>query len=281
MIRYNDWGQHIRLVNWLFLYVGINFFKEKSGNSIELPDYFLWKYLKNPPVITTLTDNEEVFHFRETLFSQSEQDYIIDYFTQNKDRVINVNLGSHLQSELWWNSDKDFVKNLLEFKEEELARIKNKYSYILNKKTIGIGVRRGDFVNHGCFYQIPVDWYTRALKENFPDWEQCNILFFSDDIEEVKKIFKGDNFYFSEPNNTHTHAENFKHYHNDPRDQFILGTLCNGFIGGNSTFSWWQMYIVDINGFKVVHCGENLAGDCLKKYNNPNYYPSNWIKHNI
>jgi hypothetical protein len=51
MVKYNDWGKHLRLGNWLFLYAGIQSILKNSGNELWLPDYFLWEYLKNPPPV--------------------------------------------------------------------------------------------------------------------------------------------------------------------------------------------------------------------------------------
>lgn len=275
MILYKDWGKHIRLGNFLFLYAGLSSFCKKTGNQLVLPDYFMWKYLKNPPKIDSGLEYDEIFHFRTTQYSKQELDWILEQFSRKE--TLNVNLGSHLQSQKWWEDDKEFVKDLLSFKEYEIERIRDKYSHVFTKPVIGIGIRRGDFVNHGCFYQIPLTWYEKALKYEFKDiWQDCNILFFSDNIDEIRKIFKGDNYFFAHPNNTHTHADNFKHYHNDPMEQFILGTMCNHFIGGSSTFSYWQMWYVFQNGGKVVHSGKNLIGECAEKHKNPDYYPLEW-----
>ena len=277
MIRYNDWGKHIRLGNWLFLYAGIQSIIKDSDNAIAFPDYFLWKYLNKRPNVTTDVKYDSIFHFRQTNYTIEEKQYLKDYFIKNKDKQININLGSHLQSEKWFIEDIDYIKECLELKKEYIDIVREKYKYIFTKPTIGIGIRRGDFVNHGCFYQIPEDWYLKALESIFSDWETYNIVFFSDDIEWCKAKYKHSNMFFAEPNNTHTHADGFKHYHKDPMEQFILGTLMNHFIGGNSTFTWLQMwYVKNFNNGIVLHCGENLRGECIKQFNNPDYYPSNW-----
>ena len=60
-------------------------------------------------------------------------------------------------------------------------------------------------------------------------------------------------------------------------DQFILGTLCDNFIGGSSTFTWWQMwYVKNFNNGRVIHSGKNQDGECYETYHCPNYYPENW-----
>lgn len=281
MVRYIDWGQHIRLGNWLFLYAGIQSILKGTGNSIELPNYFLWKYLENSPVITDNTSYDEVFHFRQTHFSTQEKEYLRNFFSEKRNTV-NINIGGHLQSEKWFMNDLDFIKDKLRIKQEEIDRVRQKYAPHFMRGTIGIGIRRGDFVGHGCFYQIPEGWYQQALEAQFPDWREYNIIVFSDNITECKKIYANKGWLFADENGTHSHADNFKDYHKDPMEQFILGTQMDHFIGGSSTFTWWQMwYVKNFNNGKVVHSGKNLIGKCAQDHFNPDYYPANWTLHAI
>lgn len=282
MVKYNDWGKHLRLGNWLFLYAGIQSILKNSGNELWLPDYFLWNYLKNPPHITHgNTSYDEVFHFRQTNYTLEEKEYLVKYFYDNVNKEININLGSHLQSEKWFIDDVDYIKEKLKFKQEEVIKVREKYAPFFIRKTIGVGIRRGDFVNHGCFYQIPETWYQKALEAEFPDWQEYNIIVFSDDIDWCKQYYAKTGWLFADSNNTHTHADNFKHYHNDPMEQFILGSQMDHFVGGSSTFTWWQMwYVKNFNDGKVVHSGKNLTGKCAADHHNPNYYPDNWVLYN-
>lgn len=287
MIKYNEWGKHIRQGNWMFLYAGLQSISKDSGNELVLPEnYYLWKYLENPPRLTNDNTFDEIFHFRQTNYTPEEYDYIINYFKENKDKVINVNLGSHLQSQLWFEKNKDYIDNLLKIKEEEIQKVKEKYDSFFNKPTIGVSIRRGDFVGHGTFFQIPEWWYEKMIKKYFPNWFEYNIIVFSDNIDWCKNYYSNTQLFpfmkFAEPNNTHTHADNFKHYHNDPMKQFILGTQCDNMIIGNSTFSWWLgYYVYNFRQGKVIHCGRNLSEQGEKQFYNPDYYPTEWIKDEI
>lgn len=277
MIIYNDWGKHLRLGNWLFLYSGLRYFAKYSNNDIRLPNYFLWDYLKHPPNITTDINYDIEFVFRQTNYTLEEKNYIINSFCEKRDKTLNIQIGSNLQSENWFIDDIEFIKSCLEIRKDKIDEVKNKYSHFFNKPTIGIGIRRGDFVNHHCFYQIPETWYDQTLVKKFPNYKDYNVIILSDDIDWCKQYYKDKNFLFAEPNNTHTHADNFKHYHNNPMEQFILGILCDNFIGGSSTFSWWQMwYVKNFNNGEVIHSGKNLVGNCDKQFFNPDYYPKNW-----
>jgi hypothetical protein len=284
MITYKDWGKHLRLGNWLFQYTGIISILKDSGNNIVVPDYFLWDYLKIPPTINNETTEDEIFHFRQLNYTHEEKTFLKNFFNENKEKIVNINLSPSLQSEKWFIENIDFIKSHLEIKDEEIEKVKSKYKEFFTKPTIGIGIRRGDFVDHGCFYQIPEDWYVKALKLEFPNYIDYNVIIFSDDIEWCKNYYKENGFLFVEPNNTHLHTDNFKYYRNNPMEQFILGILCDNFIGGSSTFTWWQMwYVKNFNNGKVIHCGENLRSECLEKFYNPDYYPETWtlIKPNI
>lgn len=274
-------GATPRLGNWLFLYAGIQALLKDTGNSLYVPsNYFLWKYLKEPPSYLDSDSYQELFHFRKHEYSDEEKDWLKQYFIENKDKVININIGSNLQDERWFIHEKNYVIQKLSIKDEFIEKVKEKYQYIFTKPTIGIGIRRGDFVGHGDFFQIPDTWYEDSLYKYFPNWQEYNIVVFSDDIEWCKKRY-GNKFFYADSNNTHTHADRFTHYHKDPMDQFILGTLMDHYIGGNSTFSWWHMWWVkNINNGKVVHCGENLS-HTSKHYNNPNYYPNDWNLYKI
>lgn len=281
-IYYFDWGKHLRWGNFGMIYLNMLSIAERAGNKLILPPYFAWKYFKNPPEISKGNEEAELFHFRQFNWSQDEEDYLVDFFTKNRDKNININLGSHLQSDRWSLANKEYAIKMMEIKDEEIQRVKERYSHIFNgKKIIAVGVRLGDFQGSNCFFQLPMKWYLSALKTEFPDWQECNILFLSDDIEKLKQIFKGDNFYFATPNGTHSHANGFRDYHKDPFEQFILGTLADGFVGGSSTFTWLQMWYVSNKGGKCVVSGENLVGDCQKRFYNPNYYSESWTLHPV
>jgi len=280
MIKCNGWGNHLRLGNWLFLFTGLNYLAKHSNNKIVLPEYFLWDYLKNLPNVTENQNYDIEYSFLNTKYSDDEKKNFIEFFKLNNDKIINILGYPGLQSEKWFIDDVNYIKNILEIKEEKIKEVKTRYKDFFTKPTIGIGVRRGDFVGHNCFYQIPETWYEDTLKKEFPNYLDYNVIIFSDDIEWCKNYYINKNFLFAESNNTYIQHSN--EYLNDPMDQFILGTLCDNFIGGSSTFSWWQMwYVKNFNNGKVIHSGKNLAGNCYDLFHCPHYYHENWIINKI
>lgn len=282
MIKYVDWGKHLRWGNFCFLYAGLSHIAFKSKNSLELPDYFAWQYLQNPPVINNDRSYAELFHFSNKGTIEQRLAEYVNFFSAKKDVTVNVNLGSDLQSEKWFLDELSFIKGKLSLKPEAIATVREKYKHFFDKPTIGIGIRRGDFVNHGVFYQIPENWYLEALEEHFTK-KDYNVVLFSDDIEWCKKFYKKEQFFYAEPNQTHLHADNFKYYHKDPFEQFILASQMDNFIGGSSTFTWWNMwYVKNFNNGKVIHSGKNLSSLGEKQFGvNNDYYPDNWTLHLI
>lgn len=282
MIYHEMFGQHIRLGNFLFKWAWSIKMRERYGLNTTYPDYYLWKYLKNPPQIGDIPKLEEVDILRPHKWEYSSYlDSIVDEFVlEGKDTLVALNF--FFQSEQWFKEEKEQVFNSLQFKAEEKSRIYTKYFDFFRKKTIGIGVRLGDFVGHGDFYQIEPEWYLRALVSEFENFYDYNIVVFSDDILKAKEIFKEYPFFYPEENHTFTHADNFKYYHGDASEQFILGTMMDNFILGNSTFSWWQSWLVEnhpmFNG-KIIHSGKVFSDTGnMKDINTSLYYPERWIK---
>jgi len=282
MIYHELFGQHLRLGNFLFKYAWSVAKKNQLNEDSCYPEYYLWKYLQNPPVIQQDIPKELPRIYTTWEWSEHEENRVDQFILDNKD--VDISLNSFFQSEKWFELYKDEVYRSLKFKETEKIRVYKKHLYCFQKKTeIGIGIRLGDFIGHGDFYQISPDWYISALNTHFPNWEnESTVVIFSDDILTAKEIFKEFPFEYAEPNGTETHADNFKHYHGDASEHLILGSLMNDFIIGNSTFSWWQAWLATYNRplSKVVHSGKVFSetGN-MKNIDTTHYYPQNWIKY--
>lgn len=288
MIHHELFGQHLRLGNFLFQMAATTALCKKHTCKTIYPDYYLWKYLENPPVIYT-NDNkwiDELIRPRKWEWTQEEQDWLDTFGQDFREKNVEFALNFFFQSYKWFEGYEREVYNSLKIKQEETDLVYAKYEHIFNRAgrvdipTIGISVRLGDFIGHGDFYQISPEWYIKAL-EQFPTWRERPVVIFSDDIEKAKKLFKDYPFYYAEPNGTHTHADNFKHYHSEKAaEQFILGTLMNDWIIGNSTFSWWMAWLATYNKpyNKVVHCGEVFRGKAKEQRDITHYYHKDWIK---
>lgn len=281
-------GQHLRLGNFLFEFAANLKLSLVHNTQAVYPDwYYLWKYLENPPFTYTKEPMYgEIIRPMAWGWTQEEEDYIngLDY---SKDVIFALN--HFRQSSKWFEGYEKEVINSLKAKNEIYIKLFGKYkNFFTEKPTIGIGIRLGDFKNHGTFFQISHSWYIKALEAEFPNWrENYTVVVFSDDIPEAKGIFKKYPFQYADPNETHTHKDNFKYYHGDASEQFFLGTMMDNFIIGNSTFSWWQAFLAtwkqgsyypqNINKGKVVHCGEVFHPKGNHKHCDiSNYYHSSW-----
>jgi hypothetical protein len=121
-----------------------------------------------------------------------------------------------------------------------------------------VHVRRGDYLKLSPFHSVcGVDYYKNAM-----DIIGGNFLFFSDDIEWVKKNFKGNNIFYSE--------------NNDEVLDLSLMSVCDNNIIANSSFSWWAAFL-NKNKNKKVISPSSWFGETGPK-DTQDIIPSNWLK---
>lgn len=276
-LYYDQFGKHLRIGNMLYSYAFLLKYAKKFNRELILPDYYLWKYLKNPPKIGNI-EGSLTFHFRH---DGLDLDYVDQFFTENADKDIIVNLNPYTQSEEWFLDYKDYILQMLEFKGEEIQKVKNQYSDILNKPTIGISIRLGtDFTHNDGFYHVPNNWYIDVLDQNFLNWRNdYSVIIFSDNIAEAKTIFRNYPFNYAEQNKTHVLIYDSEHFHSEKAmNHLILMSLMDNMLISNSTFSWWGSYLAQNNKKGDVYCtGKNFANKYYQdSKNNDTFYPKSW-----
>lgn len=281
----NEFTLHTRIGNKLFNLAFLLGCVKKYDRQLILPDYFLFKYLKNKIEINNEIKGENTFHFRHDGFDPV---YVDEFFEQNKNNSINLALNPYCQSERWWEHCRDYVLEMLEFKKEEVDKVKEQYKDFFDKSTIGISIRLGtDFTGDKGFFQISHNWYIDVLNTQFPNWrEEYNVIIFSDNIAEAQSIFKKYPFKYAEQNKTYILQYDSEHYHSEKAmNHLILGSLMDNFISSNSTFSWWCSYLSknrrDNKEGKVICSGRNFDNHYLEKSKNIDYYPKDWIIHPV
>lgn len=283
MILQELYSSHLRIGN--FLYKNATAVKLCLVHNCEAAypeNYYLWQYLKNPPKTYAEEPKfDELIRPRTWHWTKEEEEYVNSFGERYRNENMAFALNFFFQSAKWWEGYETEVLTALEFKDEVVDRVKNKYEEVFKKPVIHLSLRLGDFLNHGDFFQIPFEFYLLAIQENIPDWKDCNILITSDHIEHARQLFKGENMFFAEPNNTHTHAEKFKYYHGDAHEQLVLGTLPNrAKIIGNSTFSWWQAYLSNKwHGTPIYHSGQVFRGHYANICDTTHYYYPTWVKY--
>jgi len=237
-----------RFGNQLFQIASILGLAKEFGYETALP---AWKYapyfnIKSGTLITlpTTTIQELEFH------------YTPDYYQQLKHIKGVINLHGYFQSSKYWKT-----KNI-SFTSSFLNQIRDKH-YTFTKPTIGIHIRRGDYVNNPDFYLLPENYYIFALLNHFPDMKNYQIVLFSDDIAYAKIHFEClENVHFSQGLS-------------DVEDMALM-SLCDNYIISNSTFSWWAAYLGQKEYSKVIHPVQYFKGS-KKDFNTKDFWEPNWI----
>lgn len=81
----------------------------------------------------------------------------------------------------WLNSYKDIILKELSFPEIPLAAAKAYADQIMTTPSVGIHIRRGDYVDLG--WQLPEDYYARSLHSMTENYNGFTLFVFSDDLE--------------------------------------------------------------------------------------------------
>lgn len=123
-----------------------------------------------------------------------------------------------------------------------ISKINAKFLYqIQNSNSVGVHVRRGDYVELGLVV-CDIHYYERSIKKMTELLDKPTFYIFSDDIPWVKqnlKVEEGTNIVYIDNDNS------------SPEDMRLLYN-CNHFIMSNSTFSWWGAYLGDYPNKKVI-----------------------------
>jgi SAM-dependent methyltransferase len=257
MIFSHNHPRHGRLGNQVMRLMALIGFAKRYNTTYMIPQWNYAKYFDSD--IPQGNPKKIDFSLKEPHFHYSPEYWDQYAYSDNV-----VDITGWLQTYRYWEWDKEGVFNTLKFKNEYSEGLKNKYSKAFSKPTIAISIRRGDFVGHAGYFQIPIKYYLGALFTHFPDWKDRNLLLFSDDINYCKAHFGClGNAYFIEGLDI---------------DQLCLMTLCDDFIVSNSTFSFCGAYLA--NRGKVIRPLKNLDGPLAKKHNEKDFWIPSWVVFN-
>ena len=250
MITFSRIGKKGNLGNQMFQIASTIGIALKNNQEFYFPGWEYSKYFKGKfPEI----QKNEIFK------NVNENSYKYEEFKLEKG---NYDIDGWLQSEKYF--DKSFAKEIFLFEEQFVDSLLNNHKFLFNKKTILISIRRGDFINHPYYFQLSFKFYFLALIKNFPDWEERNLIFSSDDIIYCKYHFSFlKNSFFLEKLTA--------------IEQLALGSQCNDFVISNSTFSWWLAWLGEKENSKIIRPIKNFRGEFAKKNDDSDYFPSRWI----
>lgn len=257
----------------------VNIENLKSPDEIlDINRKYMLNHLASPPSIATI---DEIKRFSEDKISRLFSNYMPlksrinfsekHFHFNNKfwSTNFNVQLKGNFQSPLYFkNFEKEIIEKI-EFNPSIFQKeVKDYINSIRNINTIGLHVRRGDYVSN----QVANDWLgTLPLKYYKSAYEYISnkisvdsILVFSDDL-----IWAKENLTFM-PN---TRFINFENLYNDLID-FYLMSQCQHNIIANSSFSWWAAYL-NPNPNKIVIAPKNWFNKA--PLNTKDLYPQEWI----
>jgi hypothetical protein len=220
------------------------------GHDYTFPSWSYSKYFTGPfPTGGRL----EAWEVPERCFS---------YHTDGLHAGDDFDLDGWRQSEKYWLNAEEEVRQLFTFRPEFQDQVLERYKDALSRPAIAVSVRRGDFVGNPVYAQIPARFYLLALFEEIPDWEQHNILIFSDDLDYCRVQFEGiPGVHFCEGSDV---------------EQLCLMTQCRHFVISNSTFSWWGAWLGEKPGSIVVRPPKNFDGAYAKSHDESDFWPTRW-----
>ncbi len=253
MLTSKDFLIQGRAGNMLFRLASLIGLSKKHNVGLVLPKWPYLKYFEQP------------FPYGEVIGKKVTEPSFswCDFSKLNWDE--DVDLSGYLQSEKYWIDYKYDVRKALAFKPEFAAKVRAKANErgIFNKSVVALHIRRGDYVGNPNYEQLPITYYILALKENFPNLGEHNLLIFSDDIPYCKRHFEcGDNIFFSEGNS-------------DIEDLFLM-SQCDHFVLSNSTFAWWGAYLGEKFHSKIIRPNYYFSGRLLMENDDKDFWPSRW-----
>ncbi len=248
-------GNGGRLGNKLFGYAASIGIADKFGHELSLPDWGYSEYFEQPFPIGEL----QGYEYQETTFHYNE-----DYVHGLRDIDKPHNLKGYFQSERYWGHCVDKVRTALKFKADFVEQVRIPFEDVFSKQVIAISIRRGDYRGNQNYRLLPIEHYIKALFKYFPDFEDYNIIVFSDEIPYCRVHFDClPNVYFSE--------------NNSDIEDICLMAQCDHFLVANSTFSWFGAYLGEKPHSKIIRSVHHFDGDLKRKHDTKDYYPERWI----
>lgn len=247
ILSFSKLGQYGRLGNNFFQIAGVLGLAEKYNAEASFPAWKYEQYFIDPIPHGEMQKNqvkEKHFHYHDWELKGS------------------CDILGYLQSEKYFPKKNPFV-----FKPDFLQRTKEKLPpEVWDKETILFQIRRGDYVQNPFYYQISISYYIDALITHFPNWQDYNIIFFSDELSYAHIHFDClPNAYFTDGLSD--------------IEQMAIGSLCDHFIIANSSFGWWQTWLGEKPHSKIIHCGHLHSGQLQEKSEPKDYYPERWTRH--
>jgi hypothetical protein len=160
------------------------------------------------------------------------------HFHYNKIPYINnLLIDGYFQSEKYFSHRREDIINLFSPTEEVNEYLTSKYSHLFANETIGVHVRRGDYLSLPNHHPVcDIEYYEKALSL-FTDDKKYDIIMFSDDVKWCKDNFDS-SFHFVDGES--------------PAMDMFLMSKCSHNIIANSSFSWWGAWLNENKDKRVI-----------------------------
>lgn len=220
-------------------------------------------------------DNAEMKEYSDPQFAYNQ---IPHELTLND----NILLKGFFQSHKYFEHNYDKLVQMMKLR-EKIQLVKEEYKDLLQKKTIALHFRIGDYVglqNYHCikgpeYYAHAIRFLENDLKNRGEDIGEYDILYFSQPqdeqyINEYMKVLL--NLYDSSSKYNFVKVP----YEIDDWKQMLLMSLCQHFIIANSTFSWFGAYFSE-SVDKIVYYPHVWFGPALyHQHDIKDLCPSSW-----
>lgn len=171
------------------------------------------------------------------------------------------------QSELYFKSAVENVRNAFTFKDNLINALTKELSFCMQKEiSVSVHIRRGDYLSahyvNGFAGICTVEYYEDAVKIIKEKYSDAKFYVFTDDPQWVNKNIKIEN------------AQNVQY--NTGKDSWqdmYLMSQCKHNIIANSSFSWWGAWLNN-NPDKIVIAPKTWWNGFLKD----DVVPENWIR---
>lgn len=254
MLTHQLFPKQGRLANQLFQVASCIGLSRKYNVELRLPE---WEYAPYFDADFPTGTVPSARHIQEPGFTFSPD------FWDVQDWGRDIAVSGYLQSPKFWEGHESEIRRQFRFRADFAEACIEPFREAFDKPTIAIHVRRGDYIENPCYVNLPPTYYILSLEHEFPDWRNCNLIFFSDDIDYCKIHYQClPNAFFS---------DNFV----DIADLCLM-SQCDHFIIANSSFSYWGAYLCEKEGTKIVYPVRHFAGK-LAGNSTRDLYPENWI----
>ena len=236
-------GSYGRIGNSLFQVAATLGIADKKKDKANLPvNWELRKQLNIP---------DEYFGDNIPDIEIKENQFHYDPDLMNRINITKVNdIFGYFQTEKYFEEIKDKIKKWFKPK-----GIKD-----LGRWSVGIHIRRGDYIGSQYHINYTPEYYLSAIEKYFND-DRYVFYICTDDVQYAKIHFRGEQFIIEERN---------------PFKDFKILCSCSGHILCNSSFSWWAAYLS--NSKKVVRPPKVF----WKKYDHfdeSDFWIKEWICH--